>query len=126
MGLDGSLVPDASVEPKSYSGNYALYATAEQPIWYETDTRGQGLNIFGAFAINPQVDRNLADWLFDVGLTYTGLIEGRPLDRTGIGYTRLNMSPATPKMYAPSMTTWARPTPYPAMNHSWSWVIKPR
>lgn len=84
----------ASVEPKSYSGNYALYATAEQPIWYETDTRGQGLNIFGTFAINPQIDRNLVDWLFDVGLTYTGLIEGRPLDRTGIGYTRLNMSPA--------------------------------
>lgn len=89
--------PDASVEPKTYAGNYALYATLDQPIWYETNTRGQGLNIFGTFSINPQVDRNLAEWLFDFGLTYTGLIGGRPRDRTGIGFTRLNMSPAYAK-----------------------------
>lgn len=86
--------PYGSLEPKVYSGNYALYATMEQPIFYETDTHDQGLNIFGTFSINPQVDRNLTEWLFDVGLSYRGLIGGRPLDRTGIGFTRLNMSPA--------------------------------
>ncbi len=86
--------PSGSLEPKTLSGNYALYATLDQPIWYESDVQDQGLNVFGTFSINPQVDRNLAEWLFDIGLTYKGLIDGRPKDRTGIGFTRLNMSQA--------------------------------
>lgn len=89
--------PHASLEPKAYSGNYALYGTFEQPIWYETNAHDQGLNLFGTFSINPQVDRNLAEWILDLGLTYKGLIEGRTHDRTGVGFTWMNMSPAYAK-----------------------------
>lgn len=84
--------PQASEDTQKIEGNYSLYATLEQPLWYETEARDQGLNVFGSFAINPQEDRNLTDWLFDIGLTYTGLIGDRSRDRTGIGFTWLNMS----------------------------------
>jgi porin len=80
-------------QPKTLRGNYALYLSLDRPLWYESDTRTRGLNLFGTLTINPQSDRNVAHWLVDAGLAYTGLIPGRPLDRTGIGITWLNMSP---------------------------------
>ena len=81
------------LEPNQLSGNYALYLSLDRPLWYESDTRSRGLNLFGTLTINPQNDRNIANGLVDAGLAYTGLFQGRPLDRTGIGMTWLNMSP---------------------------------
>ena len=79
--------------PNRVSGNYALYASLDYPLWYDSDTRSRGLNLFGTLTINPQGDRNIANGLIDGGLAYTGLFQGRPLDRTGLGFTWLNMSP---------------------------------
>jgi len=79
--------------PQKLKGNYALYFSWDRPLWYESDTRSRGLNLFGTLTINPQADRNVANWLADIGLAYTGLFPGRPQDRTGIGITWLNMSP---------------------------------
>lgn len=79
--------------PRALRGNYALYFSLDRPLWHESDTRSRGLNLFGTLTINPQTDRNIAHWLVDAGLAYTGLMPGRPLDRTGIGFTWLQMSP---------------------------------
>lgn len=94
------LYVDAGGNPIAISGNngkpldndYALYVILDQLLWHAPGTEeGQGLGFFTRFAGAPD-DRNYVDFYFDVGLTFTGMIPGRPNDALAIGYAYTSIS----------------------------------
>ena len=94
------LYVDAGGNPIAISGNsgkpldndYALYVILDQLLWHAPGTEeGQGLGFFTRFAGAPD-DRNYVDFYFDVGLTLTGMIPGRPNDALAIGYAYTSIS----------------------------------
>lgn len=93
MASDGQpLAADTGAPPQSFKGNYSLYASFDQAIWRDANTDDQGPNVFASFHLSPQSDRNQVDWFVEGGLSYKGLVDGRPLDLTGIGVGYMNMS----------------------------------
>lgn len=93
MASDGQpLAADTGAPPQSFRGNYSLYANFDQAIWRDTNTDDQGPNVFGSVHYSPQSDRNQVDWYVEGGLSYKGLIDGRPLDQAAIGFGHMNMS----------------------------------
>lgn len=71
--------------PKSYTGNYGLYASFEQSIYKKPDeiNEDNGLNLFGQFSWAPS-NRNELSKYYGFGLTYKGLIKKRCNDTTCI------------------------------------------
>lgn len=86
------LAADSGAPPQSFKGNYSLYASFDQAIWRDANTEDQGPNVFGSFHYSPQSDRNQVNWFVEGGLSYKGLVDGRPLDQTAIGFGYMNMS----------------------------------
>lgn len=79
---------------KSHSGNYGVYALADQVLWREKgkdDPAQQGLTGFLRLEAAPQ-DRNLASWGVDGGLVYKGLIPGRDWDTLALAGSYLRIS----------------------------------
>jgi porin len=77
---------------KPIDGNYAVYAVLDQRSWTAPGAdEGQGIGFFTRFAGAPE-DRNLIDFYFDVGLTFVGMIPGRPDDALAIGYAYTGIS----------------------------------
>lgn len=93
MASDGQpLAADTGAPPQSFKGNYSLYASFDQAIWRDANTDDQGPNVFGSLHYSPQNDRNQVNWFVEGGLSYKGLVDGRPLDLTAIGFGHMNMS----------------------------------
>lgn len=82
------------------SGNYGWYAVLDQMLYREPTVASvvqdgkaaqpaakssQGLGWFGRMAFAPP-DRTLADFYFDTGFAYTGLIPTRDTDVLGLGF----------------------------------------
>lgn len=82
---------DALGDPRSYNSNYGIYLTLDQAVYREANSEDQGANVFGRFTISPQ-DRNMASWMGQLGVSYTGPFSGRPQDQIGFGYTYLGTS----------------------------------
>ena len=85
------LAADPEAKPQSFKGNYSLYASLDQAVWRDTNTDDQGPNVFGSVHYSPQSDRNQVNWFVEGGLSYKGLVDGRPLDQTAIGIGHMNM-----------------------------------
>lgn len=85
--------PLSSGIPAPEGGSYAFYGVVDQLIWREPGTDDQGLSGFVRATVSPQADRNEINWYVDLGLSYTGLLPGRPSDVVGIGFAYANMSP---------------------------------
>ena len=95
MANDGQpLAAESGAPPQSFKGNYSLYASFDQAIWRDANTDEQGPNVFGSFHVSPQNNRNQVNWFFEGGVSYKGLIDGRPLDQTALGVGYMNMSSA--------------------------------
>ena len=78
--------PLSSGQPRQHRGNWGLYAILDQMLWRAPDAiEDQGLSVFARGSGNPG-DRNLIDLYVDAGLTYKGLIPGRPNDVAGAGF----------------------------------------
>lgn len=80
--------------PTTHSGNYGLYATADQMLYREgevSDPAKQGLGIFARGGWSPK-DRNLVEWAADGGLVYKGLIPTRDWDVLGFSAAWMWMS----------------------------------
>lgn len=93
MASDGQpLAADSGAPPQSFKGNYSLYVSFDQAIWRDANTDDQGPNVFGSFHVSPQSNRNQANWFFEGGVSYKGLVDGRPLDQTALGVGYMNMS----------------------------------
>lgn len=72
--------------PTVHSGNYGIYATADQTLYRELDAQDaakQGLGAFARAGYAPE-DRNLVEWALDGGLVYRGLIPSRDYDSLGL------------------------------------------
>jgi len=76
----------SGLDPKSYSGDFMLYAAAEQIVWREAheEEMSQGLGLFFRLGAGP-ADRNPINLVIDGGLYYQGLIPGRDNDAFGLG-----------------------------------------
>lgn len=90
--VGGELVAISSNDGKPLDNNHALYVILDQLLWHAPGSEeGQGVGFFTRFSGAPD-DRNLVDFYFDVGLTFTGMIPGRPDDALAIGYAYTGIS----------------------------------
>lgn len=80
--------------PTTHSGNYGIFATADQLLYREgeiADPAKQGLGAFMRGGWAPK-DRNLVEWAWDGGLVYKGLIPTRDWDSFGASVAWMWMS----------------------------------
>lgn len=78
----------------THSGNYGLYATADQTLHLEgdsSDAAKQGLGAFMRGGWAPE-DRNIVEWSLDGGLVYRGLLPTRDWDAFGASIAWMWMS----------------------------------
>ena len=69
-----------------------MYGIIDQLIWRVPGSEDpQGVALF-ARVIGAPEDRNLVDWYFDGGLTFTGMFRNRPGDALAIGFAYTNIS----------------------------------
>nr|WP_294554914.1 carbohydrate porin [uncultured Rhodopila sp.] len=85
-GADGLLLADpaSSGVPLSHSGNYSVYAVADQMVWREPGTSDRGIGVF-ARVTGSSGDRNPVSAFFNAGATWKGAIPGREDDTIGLG-----------------------------------------
>ena len=79
-------------DPHILDGNWGLYGIVDQLIWRVPGSEEpQGVGIF-ARVIGAPDDRNLVDFYFDGGLTFTGMIPRRPDDALAVGFAYTGIS----------------------------------
>jgi porin len=83
--------PQSSGRPHRLSGDFAIYAIADQTLWQEPADSDSGLNGFVRAAIAPGQDRNIINWYLDMGLAYKGLVRGRDNDTVGVAFAYANI-----------------------------------
>ena len=72
--------------------NWGLYGIIDQLIWRVPGSEDpHGVGIFARFIGAPD-DRNLVDFYFDGGFTFSGMIPGRPDDAIAIGFAYTGIS----------------------------------
>ncbi|MDJ0512252.1 MAG: carbohydrate porin [Methyloceanibacter sp.] len=90
--VGGNLIGVTGEDPKRRDGDYELYIILDQMLWaVPGGEEGQGIGFFTRFAGAPE-DRNLVDFYFDLGLTFSGMVPGRPDDGFAIGYAYTGIS----------------------------------
>ena len=90
--VGGELIAISGNDGLPIENNWALYVIMDQLLWRvpgSEDPRGVGM--FFRFAGAPD-DRNLVDFHFDAGLTFTGMIPGRPNDALAVGFAYTGIS----------------------------------
>ena len=77
--------PESDGHPHALDGNNGFYFIADQAIWHDKSDPNQTREIDLFFrAGNAQGDRSVFDYYFDGGITFNGLISGRPSDVFGV------------------------------------------
>jgi porin len=88
----GALIAVTGEPGKPLENDWGLYGIIDQLIWRVPGSEDpQGVSIFARFIGAPE-DRNLIDFYFDGGLTFTGMIKGRPNDAFAVGFAYTNIS----------------------------------
>jgi porin len=88
----GGLIAVSGRPGRIIDDNWGLYGIIDQLIWRKPGiAEPQGVGIF-ARVIGAPSDRNLVDFYFDGGFTFTGMMPGRADDALAIGfaYTRIS------------------------------------
>ena len=85
--------PNSTGVPRYHSGDWAVYATGEATLCRVPGTKDQGLAVFARLAGLPAA-QNLVSLYADGGLTYKGLLPGRPDDTAGIAFAYFGISPS--------------------------------
>jgi len=92
LDVGGGLIGITGNAAKPLERNWALYAVVDQLLWRVPGREEpQGVGIFARAAGAPS-DRNLIDFYFDGGLTFTGMIPGRPNDALAVGFAYTGIS----------------------------------
>jgi len=90
--VGGELVVISGNSGKPLDNDWALYVIMDQLLWRVPGSEdANGVGMFFRFAGAPE-DRNLVDFYFDAGLTFTGMIPGRPSDALAIGFAYTGIS----------------------------------
>ncbi len=90
--VGGNLIEITGGDGRPLDNNYALYVILDQLLWRVPGSEeAEGIGMFFRMAGAPE-DRNLIDFYFDVGLTFTGMIPNRPRDAVAIGFAYNKLS----------------------------------
>jgi len=76
--------PASSASPLQHTGNYSVYALADQMVWRESEDGARAVNVFARVMTAPG-DRNLLSLSADFGITMTAPFVGRDSDVVGLG-----------------------------------------
>ena len=85
--------PNSTGAPMTHSGDYMLYALADQILWVQADDPARSVSAFGRVMWTPQADRNLIDFAMNAGLVYHDPLPNRPDDVLGLGMGYAHVSP---------------------------------
>jgi porin len=88
-----SLASPNAVRELFHSGEYALYAVADQMLWRKPGTKDLGLSGFLRLGAAP-ADRSFISFYADGGLSWKGPVRGRPDDLAVLGLAYAAVSPA--------------------------------
>jgi porin len=95
LDVGGERIAISGNSGKPLSHDWAIYGIVDQLIWRAPSSEGaeeaQGVGFFARIAGAPE-DRNLIDIYFDLGLTFTGMIPGRPDDALAVGFAYTGIS----------------------------------
>jgi porin len=88
----GALIAVTGNAGRPLDHNWGLYGIIDQLIWRVPGSEDpKGVGIF-ARVIGAPADRNLIDFYADGGVTFTGMIPGRPDDAFAVGFAYTNIS----------------------------------
>ena len=90
--VGGNLIAVTGQPGRPLDDNWGLYAIIDQLIWRVPGSEeAKGVGVFARFIGAPE-DRNLIDFYFDGGITFSGMIRGRPNDGFAIGFAYTSIS----------------------------------
>ena len=82
----GALIAVTGNAGRPLDHNWGLYGIIDQLVWRVPGSEDpKGVGIFSRVIGAPE-DRNLIDWYFDGGVTFTGMFRNRPNDALAIGF----------------------------------------
>ncbi|MGH6791562.1 MAG: carbohydrate porin [Methyloceanibacter sp.] len=88
----GALIAVSGESGRPLDNNWGLYGIIDQLIWRVPGSEDpKGVGVFARF-IGAPADRNLIDFYFDGGLTFSGMIPGRPDDAFAVGFAYTGIS----------------------------------
>jgi porin len=89
----GNLIAVTGRPGRVLHNTYGLYGVIDQMLWRKPGSEEpQGVAVFARVMGAPQDDRNLVDFYTDMGITFTGMIPGRPDDAFAIGFAYVGIS----------------------------------
>jgi porin len=90
--VGGALIAVTGKAALVHGNNYGFYGIIDQLLWRVPNSEDpKGIGWFGRIMGAPE-DRNLIDFYADTGLTFTGMIPGRPDDAFAIGFAYTGIS----------------------------------
>jgi porin len=88
----GALIAVTGNEGRPLDHNWGLYGIIDQLVWRVPGSEeAKGVGLFARF-IGAPADRNLIDFYFDGGVTFTGMFRRRPNDALAVGFAYTNIS----------------------------------
>lgn len=72
--------------------DYSIYVNADQMIWQTGDAKSQGIGVFARVMAAPDY-RDIISAYANAGLTWKGVLPGRPANSLGIGVAYSRISP---------------------------------
>ena len=88
----GALIAVTGNDGRPLDHDWGLYGIIDQLIWRVPGSEeAKGVGIFARF-IGAPADRNLVDFYFDGGVTFTGMFRRRPNDALAVGFAYTNIS----------------------------------
>ncbi|SKA40839.1 porin [Enhydrobacter aerosaccus] len=84
--------PNTTGVPKTHSGNYSIYAVADQILWVQGSDPARSLSAFARVMWAPLADRSVIDFSMNAGLVYHDPLPNRPDDilALGMGYAHVS------------------------------------
>ena len=116
--------PNSTGLPRRGSGDYSIYAVADQMVWRNSQNPNQSVSVFARAMGTPQSDRNLVDYSVDGGVVFHGPIRTR-LDDTlgfGFGYAHVSRAVAAADRDAAVLNIAASPGNYSAIQSSETFI----
>ena len=84
--IGGNLIAETGQPGRPLDNNWGLYGIIDQLIWRVPGSEEpKGVGVFARFIGAPK-DRNLIDFYFDGGFTFSGMFRRRPDDAFAIGF----------------------------------------
>ena len=103
--------PASTGIPLTHSGDYAIYAIANQMLWSKPNTAAQGIGVFLQIMRAPD-DRNLSDLFIEGGLNWKGPLPGRSHDAAGLALTYAGIGAAARRFSRDVILFGGLGTPY--------------